>query len=152
LLAESLTIHNLQYLFSSLLDKGSLGANNESSKRVEFLYDFLTFLGVTSGKTGVFSPSSIKGAVRFLANPSNKSAYCLFCLLLLSHRVSMSDELTNDEILEKLNKIKFGSQTLDKILIRPLDKLPTIDTTNLTEFKNVSHLKLETKQLSGRDF
>lgn len=152
LLAESLTIHNLQYLFSSLLDKGSLGANNESSKRVEFLYDFLTFLGVTSGKTGVFSPSSIKGAVRFLANPSNKSAYCLFCLLLLSHRVSMSDELTNDEILEKLNKIKFGSQTLDKILIRPLDKLPTIDTTNLTEFKNVSHLNLETKQLSGRDF
>ncbi|MBH0068807.1 P-loop NTPase fold protein [Pseudoalteromonas sp. NZS100] len=153
LLAESLTINKLHLIFDSFLSNNKIYSENIGNNIVtEFLYEFLTFLGVTTSSKETFSPQSLIDAIRSLNTTENPLGYTFFYTLLISYKNNFGVITGKVSLLDKINKVQVGDHTLGKLLVGgSLQSLPQLDKKQFLTFKHAEQLNKEIEQLTGKE-
>ncbi|MDN3475741.1 P-loop NTPase fold protein [Pseudoalteromonas sp. APC 3355] len=153
LLAESLTINKLHLIFDSFLSNNKIYSDNIGNNIVtEFLYEFLTFLGVTTSSKETFSPQSLIDAIRSLNTTENPLGYTFFYTLLISYKNNFGVITGKVSLLDKINKVQVGDHTLGKLLVGgSLQSLPQLDKKQFMTFKHAEQLNKEIEQLTGKE-
>ncbi|KTF18706.1 ATP-binding protein [Pseudoalteromonas sp. 10-33] len=153
LLAESLTINKLHLIFDSFLSNNKIYSENIGNNIVtEFLYEFLTFLGVTTSSKETFSPQSLIDAIRSLNTTENPLGYTFFYTLLISYKNNFGVITGKVSLLDKINKVQVGDHTLGKLLVGgSLQSLPQLDKKQFMTFKHAEQLNKEIEQLTGKE-
>ncbi|KAA1163418.1 hypothetical protein EU508_04330 [Pseudoalteromonas fuliginea] len=153
LLAESLTINKLHLIFDSFLSNNRIYSENIGNIiATEFLYEFLTFLGVTTSSKGTFSPQSLIDAIRSLNTTENPLGYTFFYTLLISYKNNFGVITGKVSLLDKINKVQVGDHTLGKLLVGgSLQSLPQLNKKQFMTFKHAEQLNKEIEQLTGKE-
>ena len=153
LLAESLTINKLHLIFDSFLSNNRIYSENIGNNiATEFLYEFLTFLGVTTSSKGTFSPQSLIDAIRSLNTTENPLGYTFFYTLLISYKNNFGVITGKVSLLDKINKVEVGDHTLGKLLVGgSLQSLPQLNKKQFMTFKHAEQLNKEIEQLTGKE-